>query len=98
MRGKLLVFLTSADTNRYFANAVSRPAARRDNLGEEKSSPDIGVFAEAVLSATNWYQVDSDEIKRIFKEMINSVILSGAKPSEAVSDAAARVTALMRKQ
>ena len=30
--------------------------------------------------------------------MINSVVLAGAGPSEAISDAAARVTALMRKQ
>ena len=95
---KFLIFLTTRDINKYFSEKVLRPAARRDVLAEEQASPDFGVFAEAVLSATNWYQVDSDEIKRIFKEMINSVILSGAKPSEAVSDAAARVTALMRKQ
>ena len=90
--------MTGADTNRYFANAVSRPAARRDILGEEKSSPDIGVFAEAVLSATNWYQVDPALVENIFKDMINAVVLRGSKPADAISDAAAKVTSLMRKR
>lgn len=95
---KFLVFLTTRDINKYFSEKVLRPAARRDVLSEELSSPDFGVFAEAVLSATNWYRVDPAEIEKIFKEMINSVVLSGAKPSEAISNAADRVTALMRKQ
>ncbi len=95
---RFLVFLTTRDINKYFSEKVLRPAARRDVLAEEISSPDLGVFAEVVLSATNWYRVDPAEVERIFKEMINSVVLQGAKPSEAISDAAARVTALMRKQ
>lgn len=95
---KFLIFLTTRDINRRFSEKALRPAARRDVLAQQQSSPDFGVFAEAVLSATNWYRVDPAEIEKIFKEMINSVVLKGAKPSEAISDAAARVTALMRKQ
>lgn len=94
---KFLKFLTARDINKSFSEKVLRPAGRRDILAEELSSPDLGVFAEAVLSATNWYRVDPDATAGIFKSMINSVVLSGAKPSEAISDAAARVTALMRK-
>lgn len=94
---KFLVFLTTRDINKYFSESVLRPASRRDVLAEEQSSPDFGVFAEAALSATNWYRVDPDETLKIFKEMINSVVLSGVKPSEAIRDAAARVTALMRR-
>lgn len=94
---RFLAFLTTYDINKYFSKTVSRPAARRDVLAEEQASPDLGVFAEAILSATNWYRVDSAAIDAIFKDMINAVALSGAKPSEAISDAAARVTALMRR-
>ncbi len=92
-----LTFLTGADKNRYFANTVSRPAARRDILSEQKSSPELGVFAESVLSATNWYQTDPAAIEDIFKDMINAVVLGGSKPADAISDAAARVSLLMRK-
>ncbi len=95
---KFLVFLTTHDINKYFSETTLRPAARRDVLSEELPSPDLGVFAEEALSATNWYRVDPEATNDIFKNMINSVVLSGAKPSEAISEAAARVTVLMKKQ
>lgn len=94
---EFLTFLTGADTNRYFANAVSRPAARRDVLDEEKASPELGIFAESVLSSTNWYQADPIAIGSIFKEMINAVVLGNTKPADAINDAAARVSSLMRQ-
>lgn len=94
---KFLAFLTTYDINKYFSGNVSRPASRRDVLAEQQSSPDLGVFAETILSATNWYRVDPSAIDAIFKDMINSVVLGGAKPSQAISEAAARVTSLMRK-
>lgn len=92
-----LVFLTSKDINQYFSKAVLRPASRRDVLSEEQTSPDLGVFADSILSATNWYRVDPPAIDNIFKEMINSVVLGNAEPADAVNDAAAKITSLMRK-
>lgn len=94
---KFLAFLTTYDINKYFSGNVSRPASRRDVLSEQQLSPDLGVFAETILSATNWYRVDPTAIDNIFKDMINAVVLGGAKPSQAVYDAAAKVTFLMRK-
>lgn len=94
---KFLVFLTTHDINKYFSDNVLRPSARRDVLAEQQLSPDLGVFAKAALSATNWYRVDPAVIESIFKDMINSIVLSDSKPSEAIREAAARVTALMRK-
>ena len=92
-----LISLTGENTNRYFASTVSRPAARRDIINEEKTSPDLGVFAESVLSAANWYQTDPAAIEDIFKDMINAVVLGGSKPADAISDAAAKISSLMRK-
>ncbi|MDO8743142.1 MAG: sugar ABC transporter substrate-binding protein, partial [Candidatus Azambacteria bacterium] len=89
-----LAFLTSPDMNKYFSGAVSRPASRRDIIAEEQSSPDLGVFAESILSATNWYRVDPPAIDKIFKDMINAVVLENNKPADAVSDAASRVSSL----
>ncbi|MBI4919870.1 extracellular solute-binding protein [Candidatus Azambacteria bacterium] len=93
-----LIYLTGKDMNKYFSNTVSRPASRRDVLSEEQSLPDIGIFAESILSAANWYQVDPPAIDGIFKSMINAVVSGGAKPADAIADAAARVSSLMRKQ
>lgn len=94
---KFLVYLTRKDINSYFANTVLRPGARRDVISEEQTSPDLGVFAEEMLSAASWYQADPAEIEKIFKEMINMVILRGEKPADVLSDAAAKVTFLMKK-
>ena len=93
-----LVFLIGKDINQYFSNAVLRPASRRDVLSDEQASADLGVFASSILSATNWYRVDPNEINGIFKNMINSVVLENTKPADALSTAAARVSSLMRKQ
>jgi len=93
-----LVFLTTKDINKYFSNVVSRPGSRRDVLSEEQASPDLGVFADSILSATNWYRVDPPAIDNIFKDMINAVVLGSVKPADALSDAAAKITSLMRKQ
>ena len=92
-----LVFLTSKDINKYFSNAVLRSASRRDVLSEEQASSDLGVFAYSILSATNWYRVDPPAIDNIFKDMINSVVLGNTKPADAIYDAAAKITSLMRK-
>ena len=95
---KFLLYLTTKDINRSFSNAVLRTASRRDIISEEEASPDLGVFAEAILSATNWYRLDPAQIEKIFKDMINVVILQGGKPSDAISDAANKVTFLMRNK
>ncbi len=92
-----LVFLTTKDINKYFSNIVSRPGSRRDVINEGQTDPNIGVFSEEMLVATNWYRVDPKAIDNIFKEMINAVVLGNVKPADAINDAAARVTALMRK-
>lgn len=92
-----LVFLTGKDMNKYFSGTVLRPASRRDVLAEEQSSPDLGVFAENILSATNWYRIDPVAINNIFKDMINSVVLMNVKPADAIYDAASKVTFLMKK-
>ncbi len=92
-----LVFLTTKDINKYFSNIVSRPGSRRDVIGEGQADPNIGVFSEGILAAINWYRVDPPAIDNIFKDMINSVVLGGIKPADALSDAAAKITFLMRK-
>lgn len=92
-----LVYLTGKDTNKYFSNAVNRPASRRDVIAEEISTPDLGVFAEEILSSANWYRVDPKGIEKIFKDMINAVILGNIKSAEAIRDAADKVTFLMGK-
>lgn len=94
---KFLVFMAGKDVSKYFSTSVSRISGRRDVVAEQQSDPNLGVFADSILSATNWYRGDPGEINKIFGNMINSVVLSGVKPADAISDAADKVTFLMRK-
>ncbi|MBI2635490.1 MAG: extracellular solute-binding protein [Parcubacteria group bacterium] len=94
---QFLLYLTRKDINQSFSNAVLRPASRRDVISEEQTSADLGIFAEEILSAVSWYQVDPMAIKKIFKDMIDAVVLSGDKPADALRDAASKVTFLMRR-
>ena len=94
---KFLLYLTRKDVNQSFSRATLRPASRRDVISEEQTSADLGIFAEEVLSAASWYQVDPTGIEKIFKDMINAVVLKGDKPADALRDAANKVTFLMRK-
>jgi len=72
-------------------------ASRRDILQLQQNSPDLGVFADAILSAANWYQVDSKEIDKIFRDMIDEVVLGGVKPDDAIGNAADKVSLLMSR-
>lgn len=94
---KFLVYLTDKNINKYFSTLVNRPAARRDVLAEEIDMPNLGVFAGEILSSANWYRVDPEKIEKIFKDMINAVVLDNIKPAEAIRDAADKVTFLMKK-
>ncbi len=93
-----LFYMTRKDINQSFSNVTLRPASRRDVISEEQTSADLGVFAEEMLSAASWYQVDPMAIENIFKNMINAIVLNSNKPADALRDAASKVTFLMRKQ
>ena len=94
---QFIFYASGKDINKYFSTAVGRLASRRDVIAEEQTDPNLGVFAEEILSAVSWYQADPAEIEAIFKEMINAVILKNTSPANAIADAASKVTFLMRK-
>ena len=78
-----------------YLNAAGRPTARRDLIDQQKTDPDLGVFAEQALSARSWFQIDNAAIETIFADMIDAVNLSGATFREAIRAAEARVSVLM---
>lgn len=94
---QFLMYMTRQDIEQAYVDFVQRPASRRDILSSQQNSPDIGPFVDAILSAVSWYQVDSKGIDKIFRDMIDEVVLGGAKPSEAVTRAADKVSILMAK-
>jgi multiple sugar transport system substrate-binding protein len=78
-----------------FLNTAGRPAARRDLIEQQKTDPDMGVFAEQALAARSWFQVDNAVIETIFADMIDNVNLGKQTLSDALKSAEAKVSVLM---
>jgi hypothetical protein len=57
----------------------------------------LGVFAEQSLTARSWYQVDSAAMEKIFADMIDAVNLRRVSPRDALRDAEAKASLLMRR-
>jgi multiple sugar transport system substrate-binding protein len=93
---KFVYYMAAGDGTVPYLNAALRPAARRDLIEQQKSDPDMGVFAEQALTARSWFQVDNTAIETIFADMIDAVNLSGQTFQEAIRAAEAKVSVLMQ--
>lgn len=94
---KFLVYLSSQKGALYYVNVSNRPSARRDLIDQQKSDPDLGVFAIQALSARSWYQVDNSAIETIFADMVDDVNLGRASVRDALSAAEDKVNVLMAR-
>lgn len=90
-------YLAAGDGAVPYLNATNRPAARRDLIELQKSDTMLGVFAEQSLTARSWYQVDSSGMEKIFADMIDAVNLRRVSPRDALRDAEAKASLLMRR-
>ena len=95
---RFATYMTAGDGTIPYLNAALRPSARRDLIDQQKSDPDLGVFAEQALSARSWFQVDNAAIETIFADMIDAVNLGGATFQEAIRAAEAKVSVLMQSR
>ncbi len=94
---KFLISLSSVRGDALYVNASGRPSARRDLIEQQKTDPDLGVFATQALSARSWYQADNSAIETIFGEMIDDVNFGRASVREALQAAENRVSVLMAR-
>lgn len=94
---QFILWLAEKENLKKYLELAKKPASRRDLVAWQKYDPDLGVFVNSVLSARSWYQIDDLAIKKIFAEMIDSVVFGQTRPEEAIVIAANRITLLMRK-
>jgi len=80
-----------------YLTAAVRPSARRDLIDQQKSDPDLGVFAEQALTARSWFQIDNAAVEKIFADMIDAVNLGRLSVKDALRDAESKVTVLMSR-
>lgn len=78
-----------------YLQKTGKPAARKDVIEMQKSDSKIGVFAESNLVAKSWYQEDPDAVDGIFMEMIDRVNRGQSSVTDALKNAAEKVSRTM---
>lgn len=92
-----LKFLTGkASLDKYYA-ATKQPSSRKDLVELQIQDPNIGVFANANLTAKSFYKPDQAKMDGIFGRAIDNVILSGLSVDEALSQAQQQAATLTRE-
>jgi multiple sugar transport system substrate-binding protein len=92
-----LKFLSGKDSlDKYYAKH-KQPSSRKDLISLQISDPDIGVFANANLTAKSFYRPDQVKMDNIFGQLIDSVILKGLPTQQALEQAQAQASAIGRQ-
>ncbi|MDD3491609.1 MAG: extracellular solute-binding protein [Candidatus Pacebacteria bacterium] len=82
-----LKFFNQKNIAQSYFNQTKNPPARLDLINESLNDLDSGVFIRQLLTTYNWYQYNFQDIKKIFQEMINGVLLKGEEPARAIGTA-----------
>jgi multiple sugar transport system substrate-binding protein len=92
-----LKFMTSkAELDKYYAKNL-QPSSRKDLIDLQVNDPNIGVFANANLTAKSFYKPDQAKMDNIFGKMIDNVILNGLSVNNALQQAAQQASTLTRE-
>ena len=86
---------TSFDATKNYLEKTHKPAARKDLIEEQKSDPELGIFAVQALTAKSWKGPKVSDTEVILNEMINSVVSGSSAPREAINTAASRINVLL---
>ncbi len=94
----VLLVTTNAEVSRNYVAATGKPPAMRFLINEYLNNPTLGAFTAQALTAKSWPQVDNVEVKRVFNNMIESVITGKLSAEKALLGAEDELTQLMRPQ
>ncbi|MBI2607226.1 MAG: extracellular solute-binding protein [Candidatus Doudnabacteria bacterium] len=92
-----LKFITGRQQLEGYYEKHKLPASRKDILATQIPDPEIGVFAESVLTAKSVYKKDAGIFETVFLKMIDDVTFRDFTPEEAVRNAAQQINLGLRK-
>jgi len=93
----VLKFITSKESlDKYYAKN-KQPSSRKDLIALQIQDPEIGVFANANLTAKSFYKPDQVKMDTIFGTLIDNVILQGLSVGDALNQAAQRAATLRQQ-
>ncbi len=91
-----LNYLAKQENIQNYSEMTGRPASRKDVVNNQLNDPLLKIFSKQALTATSWYQANSDAIEEIFSNLIESVALGEKDPEEGLNEAVDQVTAQMK--
>ncbi len=77
-----------------YLGANGKPPALRSLIDKYKNDPSLGVFAKQALTAKSWSQPDSNGVKQILSDMIESVINGKLSSDKALGQAVNQILSL----
>lgn len=79
-----------------YLQLANRPPALRSLIQKYSNDPNLGVFARQSLTARSWFQPDSEQVKKIFSEMIEAVLNSRLSTQRALEEAENKINNLIK--
>jgi len=81
-----------------YITITGKAPALRSIIDVNLTNPNFGVFSGQALTARSWPQINNTEVRKIFNNMIESVLTSRLAANKALSEAEDQVTNLMRRR
>lgn len=77
-----------------YLQASKKPPALRTLIQKYMNDPDLGVFNQQTLTAKSWKQKDKEAIKKIFSDMIESILSGRLSSDKALQQAESEINSL----
>ncbi len=92
-----IIFMTSNGVAKSFSEETGLVSLRRDLLSERTTDAYFDLINKAVVMAKSWLEPDGEEVRRIFKDMVESTASGSSSADSAVKLANTRLDQALRK-
>jgi len=92
-----ILFMTSNQVSKDFSQATGLASPRRDLLAEKTTDAYFGLINKAAVMSKAWLEPDGGEVRRIFKDMVESVSSGSLSAGDSVRLAKNRLDQELRK-
>ncbi len=90
--------LTSPEFAKMVSEGVGLPPARRDLLSQGVQDPHLSLLYRSAVAGRGWLDPDPPATSSIFRQMVQSILLTGGRLGEPLSQARSQIQALYEKQ
>ena len=92
-----ILFMLSNQVSKDFSQATGLASPRRDLLAEKTTDAYYGLLNKAAVMSKAWLEPDGEEVRRIFKDMVESVSSGSLSAGDSVRLAKNRLDQELRK-